>query len=426
LNQEVAELSRREVPQDPTPHVHSSSHRAMSMADSFPRTIRALQSDGMNPAVLGLILVTGLIAFWCVWLVLGRVSIYEISATARLESERVHPVAATVGGRVVSSYLSLARDVRRGDVLLEIESDREQLETVEERRRLATLDTALAAFKTQIPAEEQAIALASHAARVALSQTSQNLAVVEATVRQADDQYRRARLLSEEALVAEVDVASAKNQLDARQADLRVARLGVERLRAEQVVAERERRAHLGALLRERATLEGQRADAAAGVTSREREAEERRIRAAVDGHLGEIAPLQVGAMVREGERIASIVGPGPVKIVAEFLPPALGRVRAGQPARLRLDGFPWTQYGHVTATVQSVATETREGRVRVELTVNQARSSIPLEHGLPGAVEVEVERVAPVALLVRTLGYALTQADVRIERAAAAEHHTP
>jgi multidrug resistance efflux pump len=230
--------------------------------------------------------------------------------------------------------------------------------------------------------------------------------------------------LREEGLVSEADVARAAHEADGRRAEAAAARLGVERLGAEQVAAERERRAHLGALMRERVALEGERAAAAAAVTWREHEAEERRIRALADGRLGEIAPVQVGAVINQGERLASIVPAGQVKVVAEFLPPALGRLRAGQPARLRLDGFPWTQYGHIPVTVHSVASETREGRVRVELTVpHSASSPIPLEHGLPGAVEVEVERAAPIALLIRTLGYALMSADARPEQAGHPEH---
>src|SRR5688572_6898729 len=163
------------------------------MSASFPRTLRALQTDGMTPTMLGLTLITALIAFWGCWLVLGRVSVYEVSATARLESERVHPVAATVGGRIVASYLSLAREVRSGDVLLEIEADRERFETTEERRRLAALTGQLAAFQTQIPAEEHAITLAGRAARVGLSQASENLVAAEASARQAQDHYDRVR-----------------------------------------------------------------------------------------------------------------------------------------------------------------------------------------------------------------------------------------
>ena len=79
----------------------------------------------------------------------------------------------------------------------------------------------------------------------------------------------------------------------------------------EQVAAERERRGHLGALVRERVTLEGERAAAAAAVTSARTGSRRAADPAPVDGRLGEIAPLQVGAVIREGERLASIVRPG-------------------------------------------------------------------------------------------------------------------
>ena len=102
---------------------------------------------------------------------------------------------------------------------------------------------------------------------------------------------------------------------------------------------------------------------------------------------------------------------PGMLKIMTDFLPPAaLGRIQPGQPARLRLEGFPWTQYGAVAATVASVASEVRDGQVRVELAVHSdAASPIPLQHGLPGTIEVEVDHVSPAALILRTAGLLLT-----------------
>jgi membrane fusion protein (multidrug efflux system) len=157
-------------------------------------------------------------------------------------------------------------------------------------------------------------------------------------------------------------------------------------------------------------SLEGLRAASESTVVRRETEAERRRIRAPVSGRIGEVNAIQIGAVVREGERLASIIPQGVVRVVAEFSAPSLGRVKPGQPARLRLDGFPWTQYGYVNATVTSVAGETRDQRVRVELAVRPAPDSrIPLQHGMPGAVEIEVERVAPLALLARSLGQTLS-----------------
>ena len=80
--------------------------------------------------------------------------------------------------------------------------------------------------------------------------------------------------------------------------------------------------------------------------------------------------------------------------------------MQPGQPARLRLDGFPWAQYGSLAATVTSVATEARDGVIRVELQLPpETPTAIPLQHGLPGTVEVEVERISPATLVLRAVG---------------------
>ena len=185
---------------------------------------------------------------------------------------------------------------------------------------------------------------------------------------------------------------------------------GIDRLRAEQLAAERGRRGRIASLARERVDCEGLEAATVSTVARRESEAERRRIRAAVSGRLGEVNPVQIGAVIREGDRLGVHHSSRPSPCRRRICAPALGRLRRGQIARLRLDGFPWTQYGYVDAEVTSVASETREQRVRVELAVRRpASSAIPLQHGMPGAVEVEVERVAPIALLIRALGHGLS-----------------
>jgi hypothetical protein len=55
---------------------------------------------------------------------------------------------------------------------------------------------------------------------------------------------------------------------------------------------------------------------------------------------------------------------------------------------------------------VARVASEARNGRIRVELHTRPAPGSrLPLQHGIPGRVEVEVERVTPAVLVLRTVG---------------------
>ena len=143
------------------------------------------------------------------------------------------------------------------------------------------------------------------------------------------------------------------------------------------------RRASIANRRKELAQLEGQRATSAATSVQLEHEIARRRIRAPISGRLGEIAPLRVGGVVKEGEKLGAIIPSGDIRIVAEFLPAAaIARVRPGQPARMRPDGFPWTQYGMLAATVRRVANEPRSGKIRVELDVEASqRSPIPIQH---------------------------------------------
>jgi membrane fusion protein (multidrug efflux system) len=368
--------------------------------------LRALDADGMSPALLGVLLIAVLGGVWSTWLVLARVPVYQISQAARLEVERVHPIASPVTGRLVSTALVLGRDVKVGDVLLEIEAEREKLETAEERARLSTVSGEITALEREVHAEEDALDQSLRAASAELEEAKQRLSAAEAAATQADEHVRRSQLLASQGLVSAADAEKARAEGQARRAEVAAARAGIDKLRAEQRVAERGRRGRLASLLRERVSLDGLRTATASTVARREREAERRRVRAPVSGRLGDVNPVQIGALVREGELIAAIVPGGTVRAVADFAAPALGRLRQGQRARLRLDGFSWTQYGHVDATVTRVASETREQRVRVELAVHRsAASQIPLRHGMPGVAEIEVERVAPLALLVRSLG---------------------
>lgn len=121
---------------------------------------------------------------------------------------------------------------------------------------------------------------------------------------------------------------------------------------------------------------------------------------------------LEVDRVAHEGRQLGTILPPGRFKIVADFPPSAaLGHIRPGQPARLRLDGLPWIQYGSISATVASVVGQAKDGHVRAELTIHAGLTSpIPLQQGLRGALEVEVGCTTPALLVLRAAGKLLTK----------------
>jgi len=378
------------------------------MSSPFSRTLRSLEADGFQRTSWRLLLAAALLTAWAAWFFLGGVMRYEVSETARLEADRAaHPVQAPVAGRILATHLTLGREVQEGEVLVELEPDIQQHQVEEERSRLGAFAPQLEALRQEAAAETRARKQSGQASRAAVEEARAQLREAESRARLAEQEAERSVRLYAGGLLAEAELLRAKAEAERRRAAADGVRLALDRLPKEEQVRESERQGRIEALHREITRLGGERAASTAALQRVEHERERRRIRAPVAGSIGEVAERRVGEFVDEGDELAAIVPSGSLRIVAYFNPAAsLGRIRPGQRARLRLEGFPWAQYGSIPATVSRVASELQNARVRVELTVQPSpKSPIPLQHGLPGEVEVEVERVSPVTLVLRVAG---------------------
>ena len=92
--------------------------------------------------------------------------------------------------------------------------------------------------------------------------------------------------------------------------------------------------------------------------------------------------------------------------VVASFSPGALGRIQRGQPALLSLDGITGDQAGTTPAIVTNVANQAQEGWVRVELFAPATTAfPTPIQDGLTGSVEIEVEHISPATFVMRASG---------------------
>ncbi len=383
------------------------------MPTPFARTLRSLEADGFRRTGLAFLIAAALLFAWTGWFVWGRVSVYEVTDRARLEiNEAAYPVDARVEGRVVSTHLELGRTVQAGDVLVELDADEQRFRFEEEQTRYTALTPQVAAVETEIAAEGLALDAARRAARVALDEARSQLAEAEPPARFAEEDAARLARLRAEGLVTDVDELRARAEAQRRRAAADSLRLAIERLERNQQTEEQDRRVRLERLRGEIARLRGQMVTTTGAVRRLENDIERRRIRAPLTGQLGEVAELRLGSFVAEGQKLGAIIPAGRLRVVAEFEPSAaLGRIRQGQPARLRLVGFPWTEYGSVPAVVDNVAREVRSNTVRVELAIRQdAASAVPFQHGLPGVIEVEVERVSPAILVLRSGGRLVTR----------------
>ncbi|MEK7829577.1 MAG: HlyD family efflux transporter periplasmic adaptor subunit [Acidobacteriota bacterium] len=383
------------------------------MPSPFTRCTRALNADGFNCSVWMILLVALLMGGWLAWFALSSVALYETTDAARLEVDRaVHPIEVLIGGRVTATNLKVGREVKAGDVLVELETESQRLQLVEEQARITALTAQLAALRGQSTAEQQVQTETRGAAPVAQDESRAKLEEAEAASRAAADESRRYERLLADGLIADMEVVRAKSEAEKRQAAAAALRIAITRQNKDQRATDSTQQVAIEELKRDAAVIEGEVKTRQTIIERLRHDVSQRFIVAPASGRLGEVAELRNGQVVREGDKLGAVIPDGKLKLIAEFPPSdSLGRIRKGQQAKLRLDGFPWTEFGKVSVEVVNIASEPRSGKVRVELLVRpESAPMIPLQHGLPGKLEVEVERISPAALVLRSVGKLLTQ----------------
>jgi membrane fusion protein (multidrug efflux system) len=384
------------------------------MSAPFSRSLRALGAEGTGGSPVVLAVATLLLVAWTGWFLLGRVTVWAVSDAARVEVDgAAHPVATSEAGRVTDVHLALGAEVAAGDILVELDRAREEHALAEEEAKQRALDAELAALRVELETARGMIGTTRASGVAAVAEAEARVAEADATARAAEERSDRLASLPEGQAVSAIELLQAKATAAAARAATDALRTGLSREGLDQRGAQGEREVRVAQLEREVATLSGAVGTSAATAAGLAEAVERRHVRAPVAGRLGEVTSLAVGAVLDEGDQVATVLPRGELRIVAGFAPAAsLGRVRVGQPARLRLDGFPWTWYGTVAATVTGVADEVRDGTIRVELApAADAASPIPLQHGLPGAVEVAVDEISPATLVLRAAGRALDRA---------------
>jgi multidrug resistance efflux pump len=378
----------------------------------FSRT--PIDSSG-RPALLTALAGLSLLVGWVVWFGVARVSVYELSRTARVEVETAsHEIDAPVAGRVMKSALGLGRSVNAGDVLLELEGDRYRLERDAELTRLRVVAPQIEALRRELVEEEVAVrgeglvAAASAQEERARQRASEAMARLKAGEQSQLEELQR----SQAASALETARTAAEAQQHRAESEAHVAAIG--RMGSEKGLRLATRRADIARLEQDVARLDGERQVSEARVRMLEQEIALRVVRAPISGRIEAVVDLRPGSVVEAGARLGTIVPSGTLRAVAFYDPAtSVGRVRSGQRARLRLHGFPWTKYGSIPATVDRVGNEPKDGTVRVELLLRpDPGNRIPLQHGLPASAEVEVERVSPASLVLDAAGRFLTHAD--------------
>jgi multidrug resistance efflux pump len=391
-DQESKDMSWSDMTQTPVP---------------FRSTLRSLHAvDERDRRTLTAVAVGGA-ALWAVWSLTGSVPLYATSGAARVEAEQsTFQIAARVDGSITRADLELGQAVQKGQVLLE-------LDPTTQRMALAEGGTAVDGLRRDIAALDNR---ASGEARAAEADQSRQAVAVEeaaATEREASaDLERAARRAADVSkllaigLVAEADAVAARQEADGKRARWEAARLAWHRTGKARELSAAEAASRRAAIDAERVRLEGELAVAERRREQLQHDVELRRVVAPAAGTIGDLGNVHVGTYVEAGQRLGVLVPDDALRIVAELPAEMLAKVRPGQPARFRFEGDSALAQRSVAAVVARVGAEAQAGRVEVVLSPRQGNDARrPLQHGVRGTVDIEVERLTPAALLLRRAG---------------------
>ena len=390
------------------------------MPTPFIRTTRSLELDSARGSLaIGVIAMLCLV-LWLGWFLFGAVTIFEVSKSARLEAgASPRDVSAVQAGRMIRSTLVVGRRVQAGDVLVELDATAARLALIEAETRLTLLPERAASLRREIATTSASLGDDRRAAGAAVATAEARQREARAQADLARETERRMRAQAQAGGVSEMEAlrasAEARRAASANEALTAEAR----RLASDGRVRAGEGASRLEVLRRDLLAVENEITETETEVQRLQAGVEALVIRAPVDGVVGEVSEARPGAVLSEGQKLATIIPAGRVVILAGFDPSTgLGRIAPGQRARMRLDGFPWSQYGVVDATVARTAGDVRDGKMSVELTPHPGpRAAGLMRHGLTGVVEVEIERVSPAQLVVRAAGQAVYPARQPVTR---------
>lgn len=387
----------------------------MSKGVPFAQTARALDRGLGLASGLIIALVVGLFAIGVAWSLLTEVALYEASERGRIEAhDAAHRVESASDGRVREVMVALGDHVVVGQPLAALDDGAHRLEIAALRARVEAIDGQLGPLREAVEIERQAVELDEKRAGSMSAELLAERRAALARARLAEDEAQRAAALRARGVVPEAEHDRAHGRAAVSRAEADGTRHSLRTQKWHVALQHLDRASRLQALRERLASLRGQRAALIADIAVVEHALLQLTVRAPVAGRVASLSGLTPGTQVEAGTSLMSIVPEQELHAVAFFAPAAaVGRVRPGQRATLRLRGFPWLQYGTVDATVEQVAGEPSDDGIRVTFALQlDDRAVLPAEHGLEVDVEVEVERVAPAAIVLRAAGQWLSGAD--------------
>lgn len=378
------------------------------MSRPFNQTTRSLKNDKAFASLVFLGLGFLFILLWSIWFLTSRITINKNSVSAQIiQSGQVSVLNSPIDGEITQIFIELGAPVKAGELIAELNHNLIDAKVSESKESLQRINSQLA--------REQ--------------ETHRNLVdshLTEMSSLREHLESLRTQLNSEKDVV-EIEKGIVKlyeqltNKGSGSQLDLKTSLLELEKLRAGLISTQTEMaesNANLAGLsvrqdqekaqlLKSIDTLELQRIQETSAHQQNLVELQRHFITAPSSGFISAFAVLRTGQYLQQGENIGTILSDSGMRIEAQFSAiDAVGHIKVGQQARVKVDGFEWTTYGAILAKVRKVASSSHEGYFQVELEILESPAQIPLKQEMPVSVDVVIESISPFSLVLKTAAH--------------------
>ncbi len=273
------------------------------------------------------------VAFGVYWYNTGRFLQSTDDAYVRADMSVITP---RVGGEILAVHVVDNQVVRKGDVLVEID-------TRDYAARVANAQAAVASAQASILNNEQQLKLQ----QANIAEARANLAASQADQVRLQKDWDRAQQLVR-------DGVATSQRLDTSQASFKSGQANVARYDAALQAANQQ----VGALQAQGEGLKAQQQAQAAMLQLAQIDLDTTTLRAPIDGSVGDLA-ARVGERVAGGQRLLSLVPLQAVYVEANYKETQLTHMNIGQPVTLKVDAFPGAHLrGHVDSLAPASGAE--------------------------------------------------------------------
>jgi HlyD family secretion protein len=342
---------------------------SLSECSEFRQTLQSRPPAVVHGSAL---LLAALLAAAAGWSALGQADLV-VRAPGRMRPVHSAAPVAAPAGRIVEVRYREGDVVKRGAVLLRMDTERVDNEVARKRRaiqaseeelaRLARQEQLLAAQGEQTRAKARAeLNQAREEMRQARERRESDLRLYEDELRlAADEEKRQQRLGANTSLVELLQAKQRRREAEEKLAKVRppidesrieIARRALELAEKEGAVRHEEL---AGTRTRTQAELDAARSELAS------LELEQRRavVRAPTDGVV--ITPeVQVGDVVEHDKVVAEVAPPGGFLFEAVVPGAEVGHLKVGLPVRIKLDAFDYQKYGTLAGEVVAISADSR------------------------------------------------------------------